>query len=72
MKVTELNRAQLEELKNNLYWNLDGEQFENLTDEEREFVLTATHPNEIPDELVLKNYNGIEFVEDDFFCGKED
>ena len=72
MKVKELNKAQLEELKNNLYWNLDGEQYGNITDEEKELIINATHPNEIPDELVLKNYNGIEFVEDDFFCGKED
>lgn len=72
MKVKELNKAQLEELKNNLYWNLDGEQYGNITDEEKELIINATHPNEIPDELVLKNYNGIEFVADDFFCGKED
>lgn len=72
MTVRELNKAQLEELKNNLFWNLDGEQFVDLTDEEMSSVLNATHPNEIPDELVFKNYDGIHFVEEDFFCGKEE
>lgn len=71
MTVRELNREQLDELKNNLFWNLDGEQYGDLTEEEKEFILNAIHPNEIPDELVLKNYDGIYFVEDDFFCGKE-
>jgi hypothetical protein len=71
MTVYELNRAQLDELKNNLYWNLDGEQYGNLTDTEKALILNATYPDEIPDELVWKNYDGIHFVEDDFFCGKE-
>ena len=72
MTVRELNQEQLDELKNNLYWNLDGEQYGDLTDEERQFVFEALNPNDIPNELVFKNYDGIHFVEDDFFCGKED
>lgn len=71
MTVYELNRTQLDELKNNLYWNFDGEQYGSITDTEKELILNATYPDEIPDELVLKNYEGIHFVEDDFFCGKE-
>lgn len=72
MTVRELTRAQLDELKNNLYWNLDGEQYGDLTDEEKNFILNASHPNDIPDELVFKNYDGIHFVEDDFFCREEE
>ena len=72
MTVRELNQEQLDELKNNLYWNLDGEQYGDITDEEKKSILEASHPNDIPNELVLKNYDGITFVEDDFFCGKEE
>ena len=71
MTVRELNQEQLDELKNNLYWNLDGEQYGDITDEEKKSILEASHPNDIPNELVFKNYDGIHFVEDDFFCGKE-
>ena len=72
MTVYELNQEQLDELKNNLYWNLDGEQYGDITDEEKRLILEASHPNDIPNELVFKNYDGIHFVEDDFFCGKEE
>ena len=72
MTVRELNQEQLDELKNNLYWNLDGEQYGDITDEEKQFILEALNPNDIPNELVFKNYDGINFVEDDFFCGKEE
>lgn len=72
MTVRELSRAQLDELKNNLYWNLDGEQYGDLTDEEKKFILDTTHPNDIPDELVFKKYDGIYFVEEDFFCREEE
>lgn len=73
MTVHELTRAQLDELKNNLYWNLDGEQYcGDLTDEEKKFILDAFNPNDIPDELVFKNYDGIHFVEEDFFCREEE
>lgn len=71
MIVRELNRKQLDELKNNLFWNLTGTEYGDITDVEKEFILNASHPNDIPDELVFKNYDGIHFVEDDFFCGKE-
>ena len=72
MTVRELTRAQLDELKNNLYWNLDGEQYGDLTEEEKNLILDASHPSDIPDELVFKNYDGIYFVEDDFFCREEE
>lgn len=71
MTVRELNRKQLDELKNNLFWNLTGTEYGDITDAEKEFILNASHPNDIPDELVFKNYDGIHFVEDDFFCSKE-
>ena len=33
-----------------------------------ELVNTTT----IPDDVIFKHYDGIDFTEDDFFCGKED
>lgn len=73
MTVRELTRSQLDELKNNLFWNLDGEQhYGDLTDEEKGLILNASHPNDISDELVFKNYDGIHFVEEDFFCREEE
>ena len=72
MTVRTLNQEQLDELKNNLFCNLDGEQYGDITDEEKRLILEALHPNDIPNELVFKNYDGIHFVEEDFFCGKEE
>ena len=79
MTVRELNRAQLDELKGNLYYQFRydedrrDELGDSLTEREQAFLL---HVNtcywEIPDEMVFKVYDWIEFVEDDFFCGKEE
>lgn len=77
MTVRELNREQLNELKNSLFYQFryDKEQQDqlkdNLTEREQAFLL---HINtcywEIPDEMVIKVYDGINFTEDDFFCSK--
>ena len=79
MNVRELNRGQFDELKSNLYYQfrydteVQNQLSDILTEREKAFLL---HVNtcywEIPDEMVVKVYDGIEFVEDDFFCGKEE
>lgn len=79
MTVHELNRDQLDVLKNDLYYQfryntvVQSQLEDVLTERERAFLLhTNTCYWEIPDEMVVKVYDGIEFVEDDFFCGKEE
>ena len=75
MSVYELNRDQLDELKESLFWqHLD-------TDDEQPFaisdpilqkimpdLLKADFPDEIPDSIIFQVYAGIDFVNDDFFC----
>lgn len=78
MTVQELNREQLNELRQSLYYlfrydNEQQQQFkECFTERERAFLL---HINtcfwEIPDEMVIKAYDGIHFVEEDFSCSME-
>lgn len=79
MNVRELNRDQFDELKGNLYYQfrydteVQNQLSDILTEREKAFLL---HVNtcywEIPDEMVVKVYDGIEFVEEDFFCRKEE
>ena len=66
MTVHELNKEQLDELKVRYIF----ERFEEYgTTPSYQDVAEAVG---IPDGLVLLEYDGIEFVEEDFFCGKED
>ena len=57
MTVRELNREQLDELKNSYFWTVKNEYM---------------HPECIPDDAIYDYYSWIHFVEDDFFCGKEE
>lgn len=61
MTVYDLNRDQLDELKNALFWSDDPETAEILGDD------IAT-PEQIPDDIIFQHYAGIDFVNDDFFC----
>lgn len=66
MLVTELNREQLDELKQTYVTQL----YECGEDEE---VLGISYQEladatEIPDEVIFNHYDGITFTEDDFFC----
>ena len=65
MTVQELNREQLDELKVKYLFD----RFENygMTPSYQD-VAEATN---IPDGLIFVEYDGIEFVEEDFFCEKE-
>ena len=55
--VNELNESELNELRNSLYWELvnEGEEI----DEEN-----------INNNMLFEHYEGICFVEDDFFCNQ--
>ena len=77
MTVRELNHEQFDELKSKLYYQFrydtdHRDEFKDIfTEREQAFLL---HVNtcywEIPNEMVFKAYDGINFTEDDFFCGK--
>lgn len=63
MTVHELNRDQLDQLKNALFWSDDPETAEILDDD-------IIVPEQIPDDIVFQHFAGISFVEDDFFCNE--
>lgn len=65
MTTHELNKDQMEQLKSNLFYN-DEEWSDALTKEDIDAIENSTNWNEIPDEIVHKNYAGVEFVPDDF------
>lgn len=64
MQVTELNQDQLEELRSNY--------FAQLQDTDKEILGDITQAEEIPISNVIAHYEGITFVNDDFFCSMED
>lgn len=60
--VYDLTREQLEELKNSFFWQ----------DETQDILEGAyTSPEEIPDYIIFEHYDGVYFVDDDFFCTAE-
>lgn len=59
MTVHELTRQELDELKENYYWEYVGED---------EILGDVTWWTEIDDEVVLEHYDGIDFVKEDFWC----
>jgi hypothetical protein len=62
MTVRELNREQLDELKVKYVCDLyDNPTYGDLAD-----------AHTICDEELFIHYDGIDFVEEDFFCGKEE
>ena len=67
MTVRELNREQLDELKWAYYY--DDNYDEKIVGENGLPILFA---GDIPDKIIFAVYHGIDFTEDDFFCGKEE
>lgn len=59
MLVQDLSREQLNELKNSFFW-------QDETQDILEDVYTS--PEQIPDDIIFEHYNGVCFVDDDFFC----
>ncbi len=66
MNVTELNNEQILELKNNIFWNRID--YEKINDREEDILDGISCPEDIPDDVVFKKYDGITFTDDDFFC----
>lgn len=64
MNVKELNKEQLDQLKSNLFYN--DEERNNLNSQEIDLIESFGNYWDIPDWLVHRAYDGIEFVEDDF------
>ena len=60
MTVYDLNRDQLDELRNTLFWTEDSQDIPE--------VMEAQYPDEIPDYVVFREFEMYYFVEDDFFC----
>lgn len=52
MDVRELNKDQLEELRECYFWGTDNDYI---------------FPHEVPDNVIFEHYGGIVFVDDDFF-----
>lgn len=65
MHVTELSQNELSELKDSLYYEVDGEE---KTKEQQAEINNAEYPDDISNELVFELFNHYDFVEDDFWC----
>lgn len=72
MNVRELNREQLAELKTSYYTQLVNEgvfaEVMNVDIDEPSYEMLANINEYITDEFIFEKYNGIDFVNDDFFC----
>lgn len=68
MDVRELNQDQLLELKFNLWFAEDGDDwfYDHLSQEDKMIINLQDSPGDIPDEIVFRAYAGISFVEEDF------
>lgn len=64
MTVYELSRDQLDELKAHYFWSEETLNIPKFN----AIGLPALFPGDIPDLVILKHYNGIDFVNDDFCC----
>ena len=62
MSVYELSRDQLDELKSNYFWG------DSYTSVNNAAGLPCLFPGDIPDAVIFREYDGICFVPDDFFC----
>jgi hypothetical protein len=58
MSVYELSAEQLDELKQDMFWN----------DDNYGITLNYDSPEDIPDEKVFDLFDGYVFTVDDFFC----
>ena len=64
MTVKELNRDQIDELKNNYFWGDETAAIPKYNSA----GLPALFPGDIPDSVIFEYYSYIYFVNDDFFC----
>ena len=59
MSVYELTRNQLDELKTAYFYQ---DEVQDILSE------NIVYPEQIPDDIIFNHYDGIEFVDEDFFC----
>lgn len=59
MSVYELTRDQLDELKTAYFYQ---DEVQDILSED------IIYPEQIPDEVIFNHYDGIMFVDEDFFC----
>lgn len=57
--VFDLNRDELDELKESYFYNDETKDIN-----ENEFIF----PSEIPDDIIFNYYDGVMFVDEDFWC----
>lgn len=62
MTVYDLSEREFEELRWTYFWELMDDDPDTLGD-----ILT---PDGLPDDVIREHYDGICFVEDDFFCNQ--
>lgn len=76
MDVRDLNREQLVELKQRYMAQMADEgmfaEIFGVDYDEPSWGDMANADEIVPDEVVFRNWEGVDFVEDDFFNGKED
>lgn len=61
--VFDLSPAEMEELKQSYFYQLQ--------DENPEILQGITEAEQIPDDIIQEHYSGVSFVDDDFFCNME-
>ena len=74
MKVQNLGRAELNELKGLIWAGLDeGEKnpafdYSKLSEEEIAMIDNAAYPENIPDNVIYKLFDGVDYKKTDFAC----
>jgi len=69
MNVRELKQDWIDTLKMNIYYNDNPQELcDVLTDADMKIVGEADWWYDIPNEIVYKVYDGIDFVKEDFEC----
>lgn len=68
MTVYELTEEELAELKGSMYWAFANEDSMWYDPNAEKLVEDIDHPNQIPNEMIYEYFDGIDFVEEDFFC----
>lgn len=61
--VQDLSRDELNELKSNFFYQDETQDINEGT---------FSTPEDIPDEIIFEHYDGVCFVEEDFFCNIKD
>lgn len=72
--VYDLSRDELNELKDSYFYQLldnDDEVLFPVKNGNKKDIENINCPEEIPDSVIFEHYDGISFVDDDFFCNCE-